>query len=355
MELVSGLPLTEYCDQPAAHGEGPAGLFVAVCQAVQHAHQKGIIHRDLKPGNVLVTEVDGRPTPKVIDFGVAKAIDVKLTDMSFSDVGMIVGTPAYMSPEQADPTSMDIDTRIATDGTTRPTASPATFSGYLADEVVEARPPSRGYRLKKFVKRNKIQVIAASLVFLALLAGIAGTTLGLIEAERQEDLAIKAQRAETKRAEGERLAKTEAQTKRTEAETQRKRAEEEKQIAQAVKDFLQKKLLAQTDTKAQADALLKAGGASSEAKFNPTIRALLDRAAEELAPDKIDQSFPKQPLVQAEILLTVGATYRDIGAEAHQYPARVAGCCPTQDEHGKTRRCRVAPRRGVGRSRGPAG
>src|SRR4029079_4846212 len=86
-------------------------LFVAVCQAVQHAHQKGIIHRDLKPGNVLVIEVDGRPTPKVIDFGVAKATEQKLTELSFSDVGAIVGTPAYMSPEQADPSSMDIDTR----------------------------------------------------------------------------------------------------------------------------------------------------------------------------------------------------------------------------------------------------
>ena len=111
MELVQGVPLTEYCDSQRLTVQARLELFVAVCQAVQHAHQKGIIHRDLKPGNVLVTEVDGRPTPKVIDFGVAKATEVKLTEMSFADVGAIVGTPAYMSPEQADPTSMDIDTR----------------------------------------------------------------------------------------------------------------------------------------------------------------------------------------------------------------------------------------------------
>ena len=111
MELVRGVPLTEYCDGERLSVRARLELFVSVCQAVQHAHQKGIIHRDLKPGNVLVTEVDGRPTPKVIDFGVAKATEVKLTDMSLADVGAIVGTPAYMSPALADPSSMDIDTR----------------------------------------------------------------------------------------------------------------------------------------------------------------------------------------------------------------------------------------------------
>ncbi|MFO0959260.1 MAG: protein kinase [Isosphaeraceae bacterium] len=111
MELVQGVPLTEYCDRQRLSVKSRLELFVAVCQAVQHAHQKGIIHRDLKPGNVLVTEVDGRPTPKVIDFGVAKATEQDLTDMSFADTGAIVGTPTYMSPEQADPSSMDIDTR----------------------------------------------------------------------------------------------------------------------------------------------------------------------------------------------------------------------------------------------------
>ena len=271
MELVRGVPLTEYCDRQRLTVKARLELFVAVCQAVQHAHQKGIIHRDLKPGNVLVTEVDGRPTPKVIDFGVAKATEVKLTDMSLADVGAIVGTPAYMSPEQADPSSMDIDTRtdvyalgvmlyelltgsppidakqfqrgailemlrmvrevdpprpstklstaealpnIAANRSIEPARLAKLLQGeldwvvmkalekdrtrrydtangfardiqrYLADEVVEARPPSRGYRSKKFVKRNKGQVIAASLVFLTLVGGIIGTSLGLFEANR---------------------------------------------------------------------------------------------------------------------------------------------------------------------------
>ena len=111
MELVNGLPITDYCDRKRLPVRARLELFVAVCQAVQHAHQKGIIHRDLKPSNVMVTEVDGRPTPKVIDFGVAKATEFDLTDQSLGDTGAIVGTPTYMSPEQADPSSMDIDTR----------------------------------------------------------------------------------------------------------------------------------------------------------------------------------------------------------------------------------------------------
>ncbi len=304
MELVKGVPLTEYCDAHRLSVGARLQLFVQVCQAVQHAHQKGIIHRDLKPGNVLVTEVDGRPTPKVIDFGVAKATELKLTDLSFSDVGAIVGTPAYMSPEQADPSSMDIDTRtdvyalgvilyelltgsppidasefkrgailemlrmvrevepprpstrlsvadagpnVAANRSIEPAKLAKLLQGeldwvvmkalekdrtrryetanglardiqrYLADEVVEARPPSASYRLKKFVRRHKGQVIAASLILLALLAGIAGTTWGMIEAKQQEQFARaetaekeRARAAEAARAEGERLAKLDA-------------------------------------------------------------------------------------------------------------------------------------------------
>jgi WD40 repeat protein len=271
MELVEGEPITDYCDGKRLPVRARLELFVAVCQAVQHAHQKGIIHRDLKPSNVLVTEVDARPTPKVIDFGVAKATEFPLSELSLADTGAIVGTPTYMSPEQADPTSMDIDTRTdiyalgvilyellagspPIDATQfkrgallemlrmvrevdppRPstkvstsealpsiaamrgiepeqlkrllrgdldwivmkalekdrTRRYATANGFTADvlrhlayEPVLAAPPSRAYRIRKFVRKHRGAVVAASLVVVALLAGIAGTTWGLIRAER---------------------------------------------------------------------------------------------------------------------------------------------------------------------------
>src|SRR6516164_10129352 len=93
MELVRGEPITQYCDRKRLPVRSRLELFVSACQAVQHAHQKGIIHRDLKPSNLMVTEVDGRPTPRVIDFGVAKATEFNLTDFSLGDTGAIVGTP----------------------------------------------------------------------------------------------------------------------------------------------------------------------------------------------------------------------------------------------------------------------
>ncbi len=102
MELVRGVPITRYCDEWKLTTRERLELFVRVCQAVQHAHQKGIIHRDLKPSNILVTELDGRAVPKVIDFGVARATEHRLTDKTlFTRFGQMIGTPAYMSPEQA--------------------------------------------------------------------------------------------------------------------------------------------------------------------------------------------------------------------------------------------------------------
>lgn len=112
MELVRGVPLTEYCDAHKLSTRDRIALFLPVCRAIQHAHQKGVIHRDLKPSNVLVTDVDGVATPKVIDFGIAKAVGRSLTDQTLVTVfGQAMGTPAYMSPEQAEMSGLDIDTR----------------------------------------------------------------------------------------------------------------------------------------------------------------------------------------------------------------------------------------------------
>src|SRR5438876_11123059 len=113
MELVRGIPITQYCDENHLSADERLKLLMLVCPAIQHAHQKGIIHRDIKPSNILVTVNDGAPIPKVIDFGIAKATtDQRLTDKTlFTAFEQFIGTPAYMSPEQAAMTSLDIDTR----------------------------------------------------------------------------------------------------------------------------------------------------------------------------------------------------------------------------------------------------
>src|SRR5260370_440862 len=113
MELVRGIKITEYCDQNNLPTEERLRLFVQVCNAIQHAHQKGIIHRDIKPSNILVTSHDGTPVPKVIDFGIANATNQqRLTDLTvFTAFEQFIGTPAYMSPEQAEMSGLDIDTR----------------------------------------------------------------------------------------------------------------------------------------------------------------------------------------------------------------------------------------------------
>src|SRR5262249_23315278 len=112
MELVRGIPITGFCDQNRLPVRERLKLFVHVCQAVQHAHQKGIIHRDLKPTNVLVTMHDDQAVVKVIDFGIAKATGQQLTEKTLStNFAQMVGTPMYMSPEQAELSSLDVDTR----------------------------------------------------------------------------------------------------------------------------------------------------------------------------------------------------------------------------------------------------
>ncbi len=112
LELVQGVKITTFCDEEKLTASQRLELFIQVCQAIQHAHQKGVIHRDIKPSNILVTTLDGKPVPKVIDFGIAKAIEGRLMDdTDFTAAGQVVGTPAYMSPEQAEMSGLDVDTR----------------------------------------------------------------------------------------------------------------------------------------------------------------------------------------------------------------------------------------------------
>jgi serine/threonine protein kinase/uncharacterized protein HemY len=280
MELVKGIPITEYCDIHRLDIPARLAIFRQVCSAVQHAHQKGIIHRDLKPSNILVEAHDDRPVPKVIDFGLAKATSgMRLSEQSlFTAFGTVAGTPLYMAPEQAAFNALDVDTRadiyalgailyelltgttpIARESVQRaaldemlrvireiepPAPSsrinrsealpslaasrqvePARLSRLvrgdldwivmkalakererryasavaLADDIehhlnhepVSAGPPTAAYRLRKFVRRNRVQVTAASLVLLALVLGVVGTTLGLIEVQRQRRQAEK--------------------------------------------------------------------------------------------------------------------------------------------------------------------
>ncbi len=131
MELVKGVRITEYCDDQQLTTKERLELFIPVCQAIQHAHQKGIIHRDIKPSNVMVTLHDGVPVPKVIDFGIAKATQAELTEKTiFTQYGQFIGTPAYMSPEQAEMSGLDVDTR-----------SDIYSLGVLLYELLVGRPP----------------------------------------------------------------------------------------------------------------------------------------------------------------------------------------------------------------------
>jgi serine/threonine protein kinase len=321
MELVKGVPITDYCDQNHLTPRERLELFVAVCQAVQHAHQKGIIHRDLKPSNVLVTVHDTMPVVKVIDVGVAKAMGQELTDKTlFTAFAQMIGTPLYMSPEQAGQSGLDIDTRsdiyslgvllyelltgttpfdkerfkqaaydeirriireeeppkpstrlaelssphasreegvsvtrsmtttlasVAAQRQTEPMKLTKLVRGeldwivmkalekdrsrryetanalaidlqcYMADEPVQAGPPSTTYRLKKFLRRNRSPVVAGLLFLLALVSGMIGTTVGLLRARESE---------------------VRAQNEATRADQQRNKANEQRMVAEDARD-----------------------------------------------------------------------------------------------------------------------
>jgi serine/threonine protein kinase len=355
MELVKGIPLTTYCDEQKLSPRQRLELFVPVCQAIQHAHQKGIIHRDIKPSNVLIASYDGKPAPKVIDFGVAKAMGGKLTEHTvFTGFGGLVGTFEYMSPEQAEFNALDIDTRSdiyslgallyeLLTGTTpltrqrvkeapltevlrliheeepqrpstrlietksalssvsaqrhmEPSALVKALRGevdwivvkclekertrryetanglardiqrYLADEPVEAGPPSAAYRLRKLAwkHRHGLATVAALLLLLVAGAVISGI------------LAVKASRAEKR------------------AVTDRDRARQAEEDAKAVMAFFQDKVLSAERPEGQE------GGKGTDV----TLRQAVDAAEPEIA-----RAFGDRPLVEASIRDTLGETY----------------------------------------------
>lgn len=318
MELIHGEPLLQYAEAHRLNARQRLEIMVNICEAVQHAHQCGIIHRDLKPSNILVEE-SGHP--KILDLGVARITDSDAQATQQTDLGQLVGTLAYMSPEQvlADPLALDTRSDVYALGVilfellagrlpykiskqlpeavqtireedptrlssisrsyrgdietivgkalekdkTRRYASAADLAAdihrYLHDEPITARPPNTTYQLQKFARRNKALVSGVAAVFLVLVAGIVASTWE----------AMRARQAEAK--------------------------------ANAVNDFLQKDLLAQANPREQARP-----GTKPDPDLK--VRTALDRAAAH-----IEARFDKQPEVEASIRQTMGNVYRDLG------------------------------------------
>ncbi len=380
MELVRGVPITEFCDQRRFTTRQRLELFVNVCQAVQHAHQKGIIHRDLKPSNVLVTLHDTIAVPKIIDFGIAKAATGPLTERTlFTHFAQMVGTPLYMSPEQAEMNGLDVDTRsdvyslgvmlyelltgttpfesatvknVGLDEMRRlireeepPTPSQrlntldaqacstvserrgvdgcrlgqvlrgeldwivmkalekdrerryesarsfaADVQRYLNDEAVEACPPSAGYRLRKYLRRNRRVLVMAGVVVAALICATAVSTWQAIDANAARKLA-------DQRLAKEKEARQLADDRLDNEKKARKEAATKSAIANAVNSFLLDDMLRQANRAPRDDA-------GSRGAQYLTVKEALDRAGA-----TIGQRFRDQPLTEAAIRLAICDAY----------------------------------------------
>jgi tRNA A-37 threonylcarbamoyl transferase component Bud32/tetratricopeptide (TPR) repeat protein len=374
MELVKGVPLDQFCDAHRLGIPERLQLFMQVCGAVQHAHQKGIIHRDLKPSNILVESHDGKPTPKVIDFGLAKATGgLQLSEHTlFTAFGSVMGTPLYMAPEQATFNAVDVDTRadiyalgvilyeLLTGATplTRETLKKAaldevlklireqeapppssrlssadstqsvaanrqmepeklgrfvkgeldwivlkalakerdrryeTAGGFARDverflkhEPVTAGPPTAAYRLRKFVRRNRGSVVAASLVLLTLAAGAAVSTWQAVSATQA-----------------------------------RQAAEQEARRARALNQFLTQHFLTEADP-----------------GRNPRERPITLEEILEKAGQNVDQVFAEQPELEASIRHTFGATWIRLGDGARALPHLERACALRRQPFGANR------------------
>ena len=394
MELIKGVPITHYCDELHLSLAERLELFVPVCQAIQHAHQKGIIHRDIKPSNVLIAIQDGRPVPKVIDFGVAKALHQQMGEQSlYTEIGAVIGTLEYMAPEQAEMSALDVDTRadvyslgvllyelltgttpldrkrlpstgymellrmikaddppkpstrlthsqeslaklaaqrrtdprrltkdvrgeldwivmkaLEKDRTRRYEAASALardIERYLHDDPVEACPPSTSYRLKKFMRRNKGPVLAVAALLLLLIAGVIGTTWGLVRADRARRDAVLSEEAEAKQKQlaeaNERKAEANEQKASAAAEAERgakKAAQAREAETRAVLDFVQQKVFAAARPQGEQ------GGLGRDVPLGKAVEAALPF---------LDQSFHDQPLIEARLRMTLGESFLSLG------------------------------------------
>ena len=391
MEYVRGRSLMEYAQGSQLGTRQRLELLAKICDAVQHAHQKGIIHRDLKPDNILVTE-DGQP--KILDFGVARATDADIQATTIqTDVGQLVGTIPYMSPEQAGGEVSELDTRsdvyalgvlgyellagrlpydlskkmiheavrvIREDDPTPLSSIDRVFRGdvetiiakalqkersqryqnasdlagdirrYLTDRPIVARPASVGYQLRKFTKRNKALVVGVAAVFLVLVGGIVTTSVALARESEQRNLAEQREQQAQDARDAESEARAEAQQRQQEAEVAREEALRQAGIAQTVNDFLTDDLLA-----AVAPSVEEGKGK------DVLMRDVLDEAARSMdEASKAGGRFEGKPLIEASIRATLGNTYRKLGeyaaAEPHLERARELRHRELGEEHPDT-------------------